>query len=165
MNDHFQDDIKRNDEAAMREQWLPLNEWNIPESDYVLNRHSHDDDGLRLELECDQYFVDITFTFPVVYLVTIDEEYRAATWKSFATIPKGHFFKIENSRFLNAAMVESHGYDRYRLKQHDPGSHLIEHYVILADKIYELYEVVIDIISYHKPEVSIKEKTLIEGAV
>jgi len=104
-------------ENSNNEEWIKIEQYRIPDGEYIVTSFVQNIEGVKIVLEDDIYLVKIIFDGIPVLLRDTVEGIRMRTWGEvqFKYEDKGFFrcnflFKIENSSLINWCVEESCGF-------------------------------------------------------
>ena len=136
-------------ENKLVEEWINIEEYGIPEGEFIVTTFAQDCEGVKIILKDERYVIKIFFDGIPVLLRNTVEGIRMRTWGEAQLkyhnpyfFRKKFFFEIEHSQLIKWCVEESCGFYE--------GSEL-KHYCIVTS------EEMIDIVSTFKPLVEIIE--------
>lgn len=131
----------------MKEEWVKLKQYNIPEGQYTVTSFIQNLKGTKIVLDDEKTMVEVFFDGIPVLTRIAGENIRMRTWSEVQLkyqdkfiFRKNFFFEVKNSKLTKWSVEESCGfYDESQLR----------HYCIVTS------EEVIDILATFKPTVKV----------
>ncbi|GKI16236.1 hypothetical protein CE91St44_27210 [Oscillospiraceae bacterium] len=131
----------------MREDWVKLKQYNIPEGQFIVTNFTQNSEGTKIILDNEKVMVEVFFDGIPILIRNSVENIRMRTWSEVQLkyqdkfiFRKAFFFEVKNSELIKWAVEESCGfYEESQLK----------HYSIVTS------EEVIDVLATFEPTVHV----------
>ena len=131
----------------MQEEWVSINNYNIPEGQFIVTSFVQNAEGTKIVLDDERITVEVFFDGIPVLVRNAVENIRMRTWSEVQIkyqdkfiFRNTFFFEVKNSKLVQWSIEESCGfYDRSQLR----------HYCIVTG------EEVIDVVATFEPTVKV----------